>query len=451
MNEFSKKFQAETTLAANDENRYLVMQDHIQTFHESLSKNEDIYPFLETLRTRAEHIKENVINNLENFLKDFEKAFLLNGGKIIWANDAEIACKSIAKILHERQIQSVIKTDSLEVDEIEIVKFLRQQKIEVTSSSIGDFINEVADERRSNMVHSVFHKSQKEIAQLFHNKFNTKEEATAEQLVHFIRGQIRPHFQTAEASITGVDFLIADIGAIVLCGEEGDKLIASALPKVHIAIAGIDRLIPSFKDLETFRLLSEHYKFGRKFPIYENIITSPRKANETNGAEELFLVILNNGRDQILNRINQRKALYCIKCGACSAVCPVYQTIGGQCFESVYSGPIGSVTVPLTKGIKNHQHLSYACTLCSRCSEICPVKIPIHELILYNRYYINKLNAIPRPLKRRTNRLFSFLQSRKKMNRSKAAKDYHLRKILNCKENPFAENSFNQLYENGFE
>ncbi|MDD4848770.1 MAG: LUD domain-containing protein [Bacteroidales bacterium] len=451
MNDIAKKFQIDSAKAAHDENRYQVLQHNINTYHDLLQSNHEIMPFLSTLRTRAEYIKENVINNLEEYLKDFEKAFSLNGGKIIWANDAATACRSIEKILTERNITSIIATQSLEAEEIEIAQHLRQQNIEVTHSHIGNFINEVIGEKRSNIAHAAFHHSFEEMAQLFHQKFDTPEDISPEQLMDFIRSHIRPHFQTAEASITGVDFLIAENGAIVLNGEEGDQLMASALPKVHIAIAGIERVIPTIKDLEIFRLLSEYYKYGREFPVYENIITSPQKSNENNGVKELFLVILNNGRHQILNRINQRKALYCIKCGACFSVCPVYKSIGGQCYDSIYSGPIGTVITPLMKGIKTYQHLCYACTLCGRCSEICPMKIPIPDLIIYNRYYINKLNAVPQPLKRRSAFLFNFQKSRKKMNRNKNIKNYFLRKIWNTTSDSFSDKTFHQIHEEGIE
>lgn len=450
MTDPSKIFNFNVTLAVNDENRYETLMNNISEYNKAIYGDKDFQAILNSLKPRAYAIKENVINNLEEYLKEFEKNFTLNGGKIIWANDTQTACESIAKLLKDHKIKSIVKTESLEADEIEIVKYLQQKKFDVTNTSIGDFINNIAGESRSSITNPIFHKNFEEIANLFHHKFSTPENITPSQLIDFIRGDVRSHLETAQASITGVDFLIANNGNIIISGEEGDQFIASSIPKIQIAIAGIERIIPSIKDLETFQMLLEYYKNGRKFPIFENIITSPKKSNEKNGVEELYLVILNNGRDQILNRINQRKALYCIKCGACATVCPVYQSIGGQCYDNVYSGPIATVTLPLMKGIKNYQHFCFDCTLCGKCSEICPVGIPIHELVLYNRYYLNKLNEVAPPLKLKSKRLTNFLQSRKKMNRKKFFKNYFMRKIFNINKIPFSDLSFNQLYEQRF-
>jgi L-lactate dehydrogenase complex protein LldF len=185
--------------------------------------------------------------------------------------------------------------------------------------------------------------------------------------------------------ITGGNFLIADKGAIALTENEGNGVLSMSMPKVHIAIVGIEKIIPSYKDLDLFWSLLSTHGTGQKITVYNSVITGPKKAEEIDGPEEMHLILLDNGRTNLLNKEHQKLALSCIRCGACLNVCPIYKTIGGHAYETTYSGPIGAVITPHMKGMEEFNHLSFASTLCGKCTEECPVNIPLHELLLYNR------------------------------------------------------------------
>jgi L-lactate dehydrogenase complex protein LldF len=185
--------------------------------------------------------------------------------------------------------------------------------------------------------------------------------------------------------ISGANFLIADTGGVALTENEGNAMLSMSFPKIHIAIAGIEKLIPRLEDMDLYWPLLATHGTGQYMTVYNSIITGPKKANEKDGPEEMYVILLDNGRTNLLAKERQRQALSCIRCGACLNACPIYKTIGGHTYDTTYSGPIGSVITPYLKGLKEYNHLSFASSLCGKCTEVCPVKIPIHELLLVNR------------------------------------------------------------------
>ena len=196
---------------------------------------------------------------------------------------------------------------------------------------------------------------------------------------------LRDKFIKADIGITGANFLVADVGGIALTENEGNGVLTMSMPKIHIAITGYEKIIPSIKDLDLFWSLLSTYGTGQKITVYNSLITGPRKPNEKNGPDEMYLILIDNGRSKVLEKDPQKEAMACIRCGACLNVCPIYKNIGGHTYETVYSGPIGSVISPFMKGLEEYNHLSFACTLCGKCTWECPVKIPLHKLLLYNR------------------------------------------------------------------
>ena len=229
------------------------------------------------------------------------------------------------------------------------------------------------------------HKSKEDVAKLFAETLGTDPKATPEELTLTARKELRQKYVQAEVGITGANFIIADIGGIAVTENEGNARLSCALPKTHIVIVGIEKIIPSMTDLALFWPLLATFGTGQKITVYNTIITGPRKEGETDGPDDMYVILLDNGRTNILANEKQRESLYCIRCGACLNACPVYKNIGGHSYGTTYSGPIGSIITPQMKDLGEWKHLSYASSLCGNCTEVCAVKINLHELLLENR------------------------------------------------------------------
>jgi L-lactate dehydrogenase complex protein LldF len=229
------------------------------------------------------------------------------------------------------------------------------------------------------------HKSKEDVAKLFSEKLGTDLNLTPEELTLVARERLREKYVQAEIGITGANFIISDTGSIAVTENEGNARLTAAFPKTHIVIVGIEKIIPSITDLGLFWPLLATYGTGQKITVYNTIISGPRLANETDGPEEMYVILLDNGRTNILSNPKQRESLYCIRCGACLNACPIYKNIGGHAYGATYSGPIGSVITPHLQGMNEFKHLSYASSLCGNCTEVCAVKINLHELLLENR------------------------------------------------------------------
>jgi L-lactate dehydrogenase complex protein LldF len=229
------------------------------------------------------------------------------------------------------------------------------------------------------------HLSKEEIAQTFHEKKQTPLSWTPEQITTYVRHQLREKYTQAQVGVSGANFIIADPGAIAITENEGNGVLSMAFPQVQIVIAGIEKVLPNMFDMELFWSLLATHGTGQEMTAYNTIYTGPKQAGETDGPEEMYVILLDNGRSNILAETEQRRALSCIRCGACLNACPVYQTIGGHSYGTTYSGPIGSIITPYLKDTNEYKHLSYASTLCGKCTDVCPVKIDIHKLLLLNR------------------------------------------------------------------
>jgi dihydrofolate reductase/ferredoxin len=229
------------------------------------------------------------------------------------------------------------------------------------------------------------HLSIEDIAKLFNEKFGSPLDSTAEQLTQKARELLREKYLQADVGISGANFLIADTGSIGITENEGNARLTTSFPKIHIAVVGIEKMIPSIADLDTFWPMLATHGTGQNLTVYNTILSGPRQTNETDGPEEMYVVLLDNGRTNLLAQKEQRQGLYCIRCGACLNVCPVFQNVGGHTYDTTYGGPIGSVIAPHMRGMEEFKHLSYASSLCGKCTEVCPVKIDIHKMLLLNR------------------------------------------------------------------
>lgn len=343
------------------------------------------YLNLELAKKRAAVVKYKAINELDRYLVEFEKNFEEKGGKVIWALDAKDAVKEVLNIAKKHHAKLIVKSKSMVTEEIELNKHLEKNKIETIETDLGEFIVQELGQAPYHIVTPAMHLSKEDVARLFHEKHQLQENSTPEQITHFVRKLLRKKFQEAEIGITGANFLIADTGSVAVTENEGNGMMSMSLPKVHIAIAGIEKVIPSINDLDLFWPLLSTHGTGQRISAYNSVINGAKQENETDGPETMYVILLDNQRTNLLAQPIQRRALTCIRCGACLNACPVYKNIGGHAYGTPYSGPIGAVIAPFLQDFEKYKHLSYASSLCGNCTEVCPVKINLHELLLHNR------------------------------------------------------------------
>src|SRR6476620_1119537 len=385
MKETASSFLAKSTIKAAD-------LDHRRKINFNIAQYDAVVPFgkqqfahLMTARERAKNTKWRAIENLDAYLEEFEKKISLRGAQVFWAEDADEAVNQILEICKTKNCKTLVKSKSMVTEEIHLNKHLQEAGIESVETDLGEYIQQLDEEPPYHIVTPAMHKSKEEIAKLFADKFGTSPTLTPEQLTLFARKQLREKYTRAEIGVTGANFIIADIGAIAVSENEGNARLSCAWPKTHIVVVGIEKVIPSIDDLTLFWPLLATFGTGQKVTTYNTIIAGPRQTGETDGPEEMYVILLDNGRTNLLANAKTREALYCIRCGACLNACPVYKNIGGYSYNTTYSGPIGSVITPHLKEMESWKHLSFASSLCGNCTEVCAVKINLHELLLENR------------------------------------------------------------------
>ncbi len=385
MTTIAEEFLVKADEKAFDMPHRKTINHNIGKYNAAVERGLSKFENLEASKKKAHVVKWRVMENLDKFLPEFEANFIKRGGKVIWANDVEEAQREILNIIQKRNGKTVIKSKSMTTEEIHLNEFLEKNEIESLESDLGEYIVQLLGQKPYHIVTPAMHLSKEEIAQLFHEKFGTPVDATPQQLTQKARELLRQKYLDADIGISGGNFLIADTGSIALTENEGNARLCTTFPKVHIAIVGIEKIIPSIADLDLFWPLLSSHGTGQNLTVYNTILSGPRQANETDGPEEMYVILLDNGRTNLLAQKDQRQALYCIRCGACLNACPVYKNIGGHTYNTTYSGPIGSIITPHFKGMQEFKHLSYASSLCGKCSEVCPVKIDIHKMLLLNR------------------------------------------------------------------
>lgn len=379
-------FLTRSDTKAFDRNHRQRINFNIGRYNQSVKTGKLQYEDIELARDRAAYTKRKVVEHLEEYLVEWEGNFMKRGGKVIWAEDADEAMREITTILKRHAVKMVVKSKSMVTEEIGLTHRLQEEKIEAWETDLGEYIQQLSKEPPYHIVTPAMHKSKEDVAELFHKELGTPEGSTPEELTLEARRQLREKYQTAGAGITGANFLLADIGGVSITENEGNARLCAALPKVHIVVAGIEKLLPSVNDLPLFLPLLSTFGTGQQVTNYNSIFTGPRRKGEQDGPEQMYVVLLDNGRSNLLAQPQQRQALSCIRCGACLNACPVYKNIGGHSYARTYSGPIGSVISPFFGEYNDSIHMSYASTLCGNCTEVCPVRIDIHGLLLKNRH-----------------------------------------------------------------
>lgn len=385
MSKILEKFLTDAEKRSFDPEHRRRLDFNIGKYDEKVIGGKQQFSDLELARRRAAMRKYKVLSNLDRYLLEFESNFEKRGGKIIWAPSEKEAQKEILSIIKRVNAHLIVKQKTMLSEELEINELLQKHKREVVETDLGEFIVQVAGEKPYHILTPAMHKSKEDVAKLFHEKFGTPPDSTPDYIAHFVRDRLRNKFMKADVGITGGNFLVADAGALILVENEGNGLLSYAFPKVHIAVVGIEKIIPSLDDLDLFLPLLATYGTGQKITAYNNLIFGPKQADETDGPEEMYVVLIDNRRTEVLKHKEQRQALSCSRCGACLNACPIYRSVGGYTYGAVYSGPIGSIISPHYLGLKDYNHLSYACSLCGKCTEVCSMHIPLHELLLFNR------------------------------------------------------------------
>ena len=337
------------------------------------------------LRERAYRIKQETMAHLDRYLEQMADAIEERGGKVYFARDGEDVVRYVADLARRRGAKVIAKSKSMATEEIELNRRLEQDYadlgLEIVETDLGEWIAQLAGDDPSHIVGPILHMNREQVAEVLSGVAGKKLPPNVEDLARFARQRLREKFLTADIGMTGANFGVAETGTVVTVTNEGNARLVTSVPPVHVIVMGIEKLIPRLTDLSVFVQLLARSGTGQKITVYTNFVTGPRAEGELDGAEEMHLIFLDNGRSELLGT-EFEEALYCIRCGACLNVCPVYRQTGGHAYGSTYSGPIGAVITPLLKGNEEARDLPHASSLCGACSEACPVGIPLHDLLL---------------------------------------------------------------------
>ena len=338
-------------------------------------------PGVEELRQRAHEIRMEVIDDLDGHVARFTDALEDRGGHVYFARTADEASAYIADVCRKRGAKLAAKSKSMASEEIGLNAALEAVGVTPVETDLGEYILQLAGEHPVHIVAPAIEKTAGQVAELLSAVGGKRVPPELEALTNAARTQLRETFLEADVGITGANFGVSETGSVCLVTNEGNARLVSSLPPVHVAIMGMERLVPTTVDLAVLLKLLARSGTGQKITVYTTLLTGPRRPGETDGPEEQHVVILDNGRTKLL-RGRYREMLACIRCGACLNVCPVYRKTGGAAYSDVYSGPMGAVLLPLLVGLEQAPSLPHASSLCGACTAACPVKIPLHELLL---------------------------------------------------------------------
>jgi L-lactate dehydrogenase complex protein LldF len=350
----------------------------------------NLLPDYQDLRTHANRIKKHTIENLDYYLEQVQTSVERNGGKVIFCSDGNEVADFVLNLAKERGAHLIVKSKSMTTEEVDLNERLEHHQLEAVETDLGEYIIQLAHQRPYHIVAPALHMTRYQVADLFTSKLGVAREVVVEKQTMIARATLREKFLAAEIGITGANFVVADSGAVVVVENEGNARLTSSAPKIHIAVAGIEKLVPRAQDLATFLKLLGRSATGQQMTVYTSFVSGPRRTGELDGPDEFYLILLDNGRTKLLADKEKRESLYCIRCGACLNHCPVYRKIGGHNYPWVYSGPIGAIITPQFAGVQQDPWLPFASSLCGACAEVCPVKIDIPRILLELRSEVIK-------------------------------------------------------------
>ncbi len=439
----------ENSKLAFDEEHWQKLNYSTGCFENNFAKGKENYRNLELEKQRAFTLRNKALLNCEKLLVDFETHFHENGGKVLWARNADDALTMIFDIIRKEKTNAVMRTNSVVLDEIEMNGFLERKNIRVVETEVARFILYKDKQKSYHPQSPSLHLSKEENNAILTSAYKLKPDSSVKQMVNFVRHEVGVETKDVKICVTGANFLLSDTGGVVLSENEGNILKSTSSARVHIVVAGIAKVIPSIDDLSVLLPLLSLHTNGKSMAACNTITFGP--ATIGNGPEEMYVILLDNNRTELLAHETQRKVMSCIHCGACISVCPVYKNIGGYSYGTKHIGPVGTVMAPLMEGMAEYSYLNSACALCGKCVDICPVKIPLDDLIIENRHLAieEKVNTKYEALMKA---MIWHCKSRKKMDGSLFFKKLELKRLLVPlwgEERPlpeFASKSFSQQW-----
>ncbi|WP_174614848.1 LutB/LldF family L-lactate oxidation iron-sulfur protein [Virgibacillus ihumii] len=356
-------------------------------FRDGRQKQADELGNWEDWRTLGEEIRTHTLENIDYYLQLLSDNVSKRGGNVFFAETPEEANEYIQDVIKKKNAKKVVKSKSMVTEEIGMNEALEEVGADVVESDLGEWILQLDEDPPSHIVAPAIHKNKEQVRETFETKKGYSKTDDPEELAAFAREQLRKEFMSADVGITGCNFAVAESGAVTTVTNEGNARMVTSVPDTQISVMGMERVVPTWEDLDVLVSLLTRAAVGQKLTSYVTSFTGTRLEGETDGPEDYHLVIVDNGRSKILGTEFQ-SALHCIRCAACINVCPVYRHVGGHAYGSVYPGPIGAVLTPLLDGYEDHKELPYASSLCGACTEVCPVKIPLHEQLIRHRQII---------------------------------------------------------------
>jgi L-lactate dehydrogenase complex protein LldF len=374
----------ERSALAFDEEHWQKINYSTGCFENNFVKGKENYRNLELEKQRAYTLRNKSLLNTEKLLVDFETHFTENGGKVLWARNADDALTMIFDLIRKEKANAIMRSNSTVLDEIELNGFLERKNIRVVETEVGRFVLQKGQQKSYHPLSPSIHLSKEENNAILTSNFKLKPDSSVKQMVNFVRHEVGVETQDVSICVTGANFLLSDTGGVVLTENEGNILKSTSLAKIHIVVAGIAKVIPNMDDLSVLLPLLSLHSNGQSMAACNSITFGPSTTG--NGPEQMYVILLDNNRSQLLAHETQRKVMSCIHCGACISICPVYKNIGGFSYGTKHIGPVGTVMAPLMEGLEDYNYLNSACSLCGKCVDICPVKIPLDDLIIENRH-----------------------------------------------------------------
>src|SRR5438552_1740345 len=394
MSELSTPFRERAANALGD--RFLQQALTIATtkFIDLRREAFEAFPEGEALRDRAREIKEATLQRLDHYLDQLIDAIERRGGHVHYADTAGDARRIILDIAKRTGARLAVKSKSMATEEIELNDALLEAGVTPVETDLGEYIIQLAHEKPSHIIAPAIHKTKGQVAELFAKELGREVAADPEELTRIARAELRDKFLAADLGITGANFAVADTGTVVLVTNEGNGRMVTSLPRVHVAVMGVEKVVPSMSDLVVFLAILAKSATGQKLSSYTTLVQGPRRPGELEGAEEFHLVLLDNGRvKQIGGPL--REALDCLRCGACLNVCPVYRQIGGHAYGHTYPGPIGILLTAMLNGPGSVKELAHASSLCGACVDACPVRIDIPRMLIELRREVDEKRIAP--------------------------------------------------------